>query len=227
MCPPPAPGAVSHVRVPSSRPTKAANGIERVLPLGPDTQRHNYIIMNMPAHPSGTRSKSPPPQTPSTYLYDWEADRPSSTTLPVTGRAPAMLEPIHTSEFGYIFGNLSLYSTTRPTEYTLDSRSSDQAAVHVPQHRQPKPQEATTPSRDSHRWTCSSWAARTKGPSAIGRTLVRLTMQSVRRQRLRERCGLLNAPEMKEQPTLKILRTLASYTRCCNRNEMMMNEGAY
>lgn len=139
------------------------------------------------------------------YLYDW-----NQTILePILQHLgnPAGLGPIHTAEFAYIFGNLSHYDTDgfpfnpTPADFKLRDRGSRSwstfASIGKPSLKNHNTFQGFTPAfrnKDSPHIFIAGGP--NEGLSPIDGPKAKPVLKA---QKLRERCGFINSPEMIEQ----------------------------
>lgn len=139
------------------------------------------------------------------YLYDWNQTILEPYLEQETGKTG--WGPIHTSEFAYIFGNLSHYDVgdhpfhPKPADYDLTSRGSRSwttfASTGKPGLRGHDTFEGFKPAfPNEHDVYVFVAGGLSEGLSAIDGRHAR---EAVRAQRLRERCEFINSPEMIEQ----------------------------
>jgi carboxylesterase type B len=139
------------------------------------------------------------------YLYDWNQTILEPILEQDTGLSG--WGPIHTSEFAYIFGNLSHYNMSgnpfhpAPSDYDLAVRGSRSwstfAAVGRPSLLGHETFQGVKPAfSDENDVYIFVAGGPSEGLSAIDG---RRSGEAVRRQKLRERCAFINSPEMIEQ----------------------------
>lgn len=139
------------------------------------------------------------------YLYDWNQTILEPILEQLTGLAG--FGSIHTSEFAYIFGNLSHYDTNgypfdpTPADYELVARGSRSWSTFAATGK------PSLPGRDTFRGFRPAYPNERDvyvfvagGPNeGLSPIDGRNSREAVRAQKLRERCAFLNSPQVIEQ----------------------------
>ena len=138
------------------------------------------------------------------YLYDWNQTILDPITAALYGQPG--LGPFHTSEFAYIFGNLSTYDqpgfpyNPRPEDFSLRDRGSRSWSTYASTahpslsgHDTFRGFEPAFQGDDVYIFVAGG---PNEGLSAIDGPHAKVEMEA---QKLRERCGFINSPEIRKQ----------------------------